>query len=125
MFSFPNIYKYTLILTIFTAALSHCNSTNPVQPAQTEEAFSSTAPSQPPVDPVIRREGQTVYIEMTSQVTDIEIAKGVVYNAWTFNGTSPGPVLRVKEGDTIVFTLKQRYPHEPLYGHACGSCFSD
>ncbi|WP_342551593.1 multicopper oxidase domain-containing protein [Paenibacillus sp. FSL R7-0652] len=109
MFSFPNIYKYTLILTIFTAALSHCSSPSSAPNSQhKEEAFSSSAPSQPPVDPIIRREGHTVYIEMTAQVTDIEISKGVIYNAWTFNGTSPGPVLRVKEGDTIVFTLKNK-----------------
>lgn len=68
---------------------------------------------QPPVDPVIHREGNSVRIEMTAQRTDIEISEGVSYPAWTFNGTAPGPVLRVKQGDQLEFTLKNRDPEMP------------
>lgn len=67
--------------------------------------------NQPPVEPVITWAGSTVFIEMTAQVTDVEISKGIFYNAWTFNGTVPGPVIWVKEGDTLVFTLDNRDPH--------------
>ncbi|WP_040948271.1 multicopper oxidase domain-containing protein [Gorillibacterium massiliense] len=66
--------------------------------------------NQPPVAPVITRKGSNVYIEMTAQTTDVEISQEVFYNAWTFNGTAPGPVLRVKEGDTLHFTLKNKDP---------------
>ena len=66
--------------------------------------------NQPPVEPVIRREGKDVYIEMTTQETNVEISKGVNYNAWTFNGTVPGPVLRVKQGDMLHLTLKNLDP---------------
>jgi nitrite reductase (NO-forming) len=38
----------------------------------------------------------------------IEVAPGVRYNAWTFGGTVPGPVIHVREGDRIVFTMKNR-----------------
>jgi nitrite reductase (NO-forming) len=38
----------------------------------------------------------------------IEVAPGVRYNAWTFGGTVPGPVLHVREGDRIAFTMKNR-----------------
>ncbi len=31
----------------------------------------------------------------------MEISPGVFYNAWTFNGTSPGPTIRATEGDLI------------------------
>jgi nitrite reductase (NO-forming) len=36
-------------------------------------------------------------------ITDatIEIAKGVTYEGWTFGGTVPGPVLRVRQGDRV------------------------
>jgi len=84
------------------------------EPAVTAEAADEIEKiNQLPVVPVIKREGNTVHIEMTAQVTDIEIAKGVTYNAWTFNGTVPGPVLRVKEGDIINFTLKNMDPYVP------------
>lgn len=38
----------------------------------------------------------------------IEVAPGVRYNAWTFGGVVPGPVLHVREGDRIEFTMKNR-----------------
>ncbi|MCI3921226.1 multicopper oxidase domain-containing protein [Paenibacillus sp. TRM 82003] len=69
--------------------------------------------NQPPVEPIIHREGSDLYIEMTAQVTDVMISQGVYYNAWTFNGTAPGPVLRAKEGDTIHFTLNNLDPYMP------------
>lgn len=80
----------------------------PAAAAVTEEKLH-----QPPIEPTIKTEGTDVYIEMTSQVTNVEISKGITYNAWTFNGTVPGPVLRVKEGDTLHFTLKNIDPYVP------------
>ncbi len=32
---------------------------------------------------------------------EIEIAPGIFFPAWTFNGTVPGPTLRVREGDRV------------------------
>ena len=40
----------------------------------------------------------------------LDIAPGVQYEAWTFDGRVPGPVLRVTEGDSIDFTLVNRAP---------------
>ena len=50
-------------------------------------------------------------LEMTH--TTIEIASGKKYAAWTFAGRVPGPVLRVRQGDTVDFTLvnKAAIPH--------------
>lgn len=70
--------------------------------------------NQEPVQPIIQRiDNNKVSIQMTAQITNIEISKGVMYNAWTFNGTVPGPVLRVKEGDWLEFTLKNMDPNLP------------
>jgi nitrite reductase (NO-forming) len=33
------------------------------------------------------------------------MADGVAYEYWTFNGTVPGPMLRVREGDTVEIDL--------------------
>jgi nitrite reductase (NO-forming) len=35
----------------------------------------------------------------------VEIAKGVTYKSWTFGGTVPGPVIRVRQGDLVKITL--------------------
>jgi len=39
---------------------------------------------------------------------EIEIAPDIRYRAWTFGGTVPGPVLHVREGDRVEFTMKNR-----------------
>lgn len=39
---------------------------------------------------------------------EIEVAPDIRYRAWTFGGTVPGPVLHVREGDHVVFTMKNR-----------------
>ena len=43
----------------------------------------------------------------------VTIADGVTFSAWTYNGTVPGPVIRVREGDLvrIHFTNEHSVPH--------------
>ncbi|MCI0437432.1 MAG: multicopper oxidase domain-containing protein [Gemmatimonadetes bacterium] len=43
----------------------------------------------------------------------IEIAEGVRYDGWTFGGTVPGPVIRVRQGDLVRITLvnESSMPH--------------
>ncbi|HET7274841.1 MAG TPA: multicopper oxidase domain-containing protein [Longimicrobiaceae bacterium] len=40
----------------------------------------------------------------------IEIANGVTYEGWTFGGTVPGPVIRVREGDLVRIELVNESP---------------
>ncbi len=44
---------------------------------------------------------------------EIEIAPGIVYSAWTYNGRIPGPTIRCTEGDRIRITLRNgsNHPH--------------
>ena len=44
---------------------------------------------------------------------EIEVAPGVFYPAWTYNGRVPGPTIRCTEGDRlrITFTNKGSHPH--------------
>lgn len=55
------------------------------------------------VEPVAAK---TVKITMTAKENTVVIDnKGTEYPAWTYDGTIPGPVVRVTEGDTVDFTL--------------------
>lgn len=47
-----------------------------------------------------------VKIELETREVIGQIADGVTFNYWTFNGTVPGPFYRVREGDLVEFTLK-------------------
>ena len=46
------------------------------------------------------------HFTLTTKEVLSEIAPGVVVNYWTFDGTVPGPMLRVREGDTVELTLQ-------------------
>jgi manganese oxidase len=62
-----------------------------------------------------RREGGRVVreYELTAEAVEIEVAPGVMYPAWAYNGQVPGPTLRAKEGDRVrvVFRNKDTHPH--------------
>ena len=55
------------------------------------------------VAPVSKAATKEFRIPMTHDT--IEIAKGVRYVGWTFGGTVPGPVIRVREGDLVRINL--------------------
>jgi nitrite reductase (NO-forming) len=40
----------------------------------------------------------------------VEIAKGVMYDGWTFGGTVPGPAMRVRQGDLVKVTVVNESP---------------
>ena len=48
-------------------------------------------------------------ITLVAEPATITIASNVTYDAWTFNGTVPGPTIMVNQGDTINFTLINKF----------------
>jgi nitrite reductase (NO-forming) len=50
--------------------------------------------------------GTTHDITLTMTEEPMTVAPGFVQQVWTFGGTVPGPVIRVKVGDTVRVTLK-------------------
>ncbi len=57
---------------------------------------------------------------------EIEVAPGVFYPAWTYNGRVPGPTLRCTEGDRvrIRFGNASQHPHT-MHFHGIHSAFMD
>ena len=49
---------------------------------------------------------KTHQVAITAVETEVVVdGEGTTYSAWTFNNQFPGPVIRVKEGDHVDFTL--------------------
>jgi nitrite reductase (NO-forming) len=65
-------------------------------------AFPATLPAAP-VGPVAN-----LHIGISHDV--LQIAPGVNYDAWTFGGTVPGPVVHVREGQLVKVTLHNTSP---------------
>ena len=58
------------------------------------------------------RSGRTVReYEFVASVKEIEVAPGVFFPAWTYNGRVPGPTIRATEGDRIRIRFLNATPH--------------
>ncbi len=55
-------------------------------------------PQAPDADGIVR-------ISLTAQEVLGEISPGIYFNYWTYNKQVPGPMLRIREGDTVELTL--------------------
>jgi nitrite reductase (NO-forming) len=67
--------------------------------AEEHKAYEATVPPVPA--------GDLVRVNMTLKDMVVEIAPGVEYNTWAFDGHgAPGPVVHVREGQTVQMTLK-------------------
>jgi len=53
-----------------------------------------------------RLENGVKVFEITTQAVKWNILDGVTVTAWTYNGTVPGPLIRVREGDTVRIIVK-------------------
>lgn len=76
--------------------------------AETGIAADPNAPKPVLHDPKApaRLEGKVHDIDLVMTEQEMTVAPGFVQKVWTFGGTVPGPVIRVKVGDTIRVHLK-------------------
>ncbi len=52
--------------------------------------------------------GNVHHVRLDATHKMAEIFPGMKYRAWTFGDTVPGPVMRIKQGDKVIFTLTNR-----------------
>ncbi len=55
--------------------------------------------------PITRHTPTTVVVHLRTEEKVMDLADGVRYDFWTFNGSVPGPMIRVREGDTVELHL--------------------
>ena len=78
----------------------------PQPPPQTVvEADISQKPTDVPPS-VGNRGPQTVRVDLVTVELEARLAEGTTFGYWTFNGKVPGPMLRVRVGDTVDVHLK-------------------
>jgi nitrite reductase (NO-forming) len=79
-----------------------------------KESFALLPPPQVP-PPITRKSPARVAIEVEVREVVKRLSDGVDYTFWTFGGTVPGPMLRIREGDYVDFTLanhpSNKLPH--------------
>ena len=65
-------------------------------------AAPAAAKALPPVEV---RHGNDVDVTLVAEPASVQIADGQAYQAWTFDGQVPGPVIRLRQGDTVHVTF--------------------
>ncbi len=63
-------------------------------------AHQTYIPTLPPAP-----QGSDVNVKLVIQEKLISIAQGIAYHAWTFNGTVPGPIIHVRQGQMVHTTI--------------------
>lgn len=100
---------------VLTACSGHANVKVPQVSATITNTTLATIPSSadPSVLPPVPS-GDTVAVHLVLLDRTVEIAPGVRFRAWTFNGTVPGPVIHARVGQTIDVTLTNK----SMMGHS-------
>jgi len=77
------------------------------------QAVLTPPPQVPPA--VNRNHPAKVRVDLEVREVEMPISEGVTYTFWTFGGTVPGSFIRVRQGDTVEFHLKNhpdsKMPH--------------
>jgi nitrite reductase (NO-forming) len=77
------------------------------------KAVLTSPPFVPP--PTNRQHPAKVIVDLEVVEKEMQISEGVKYTFWTFGGTVPGSFIRVRQGDTVEFHLKNhpgnKMPH--------------
>lgn len=99
---FNRFYFRIMILGLFGFLISIIN-IKPLSAQQIINAEITTAPNVPA--PIKRTKPARVFVELEAKEFVGTLAQDVKYTFWSFSGTVPGPMIRVRVGDTIEFHL--------------------
>jgi nitrite reductase (NO-forming) len=114
------VLVFTVVMGVYTAftgapASSARSSGASASSASSSSASSASSANVPQVavpkyqpynaQPAAAPSGPTANVTLTVKEGLVTIAPNVAYNAWTFDGTIPGPIVRVRQGQTVNFTL--------------------
>ncbi|MDP4107154.1 MAG: multicopper oxidase domain-containing protein [Bacillota bacterium] len=115
-----NWFVMIVFALIVSVIISGCTSTTtPSKTAKAKEqngmkmkdsSSQEKGLNQKPKPMTIVRNGQNVTINMFTEETMVEVSPGVKFSAWTFDGTVPGPVLNLQQGDHVKLILHNLDP---------------
>ncbi|MGZ3803558.1 MAG: copper-containing nitrite reductase [Pseudobdellovibrionaceae bacterium] len=107
-------FGFTLLLSlVFSNLVSAKTKYSDPMKFPEEVAKLTHAPEVPP--PITRNKPARVRVDLETKEITSRLADGVEYNFWTFGGTVPGPMIRIRVGDYVEFNLhnhpSSKMPH--------------
>ncbi len=91
------------VVLLFMAALWMLRASAGAAPLPQVRAILTAAPQVPPP---LRRGPARVTVDLETREQRGILADGVEYDFWSFNGTVPGPMIRVRVGDEVLLRLR-------------------
>jgi nitrite reductase (NO-forming) len=95
----------TTAVGLVLAAMLGIGATAPANAEDAAPVNISRAPDDVPAA-LERRGPATVRVELETREVMGQLADGASYRFWTFDGKVPGPMLRVRVGDTVLVTMR-------------------
>jgi plastocyanin len=77
--------------------------------AQLKDGPNTKGVGNQPMKPEVASDGTKVF-RLTAKLADWEVSPGKTVRAWTFNGTVPGPWIKVNVGDRVRVILDNKLP---------------
>jgi len=109
----PSLLRATVLATVVLLAFALLPGSAVASSNFVVHAVLTSPPNVPP--PTGRSQPAKVIVELEIREVEKEISEGVRYTFWTFGGTVPGSFIRVRQGDTVEFHLKNhpdnKMPH--------------
>jgi len=106
-------FRGTIVAALFMALPLIGASSETWAGMPTVQAKLTTLPEVPA--PITRKGPAKVVVNVEAKEYVGTLADGVQYKFWSFNGTVPGPMIRVRVGDTVELHLKNpatnKFPH--------------
>jgi nitrite reductase (NO-forming) len=110
------IFAMLGVLALIVMLIGGLHSAFNVRPPSPGAAAAAVSPlslaSQEPIAkardahlPPLLGTGNSVDLHLVVTDESVTIANGVEYQAWTYNGTVPGPIIHVRQGQTVNVTL--------------------
>lgn len=97
----PTAIPATAVASAATATPMTMEGGHAMAPATAQgQAHAAHDATVPPIP-----DGAVKKVQFTTTDKNVDIAPGVTLSAWTFDGDIPGPVVHVRQGDTVEFTL--------------------
>jgi FtsP/CotA-like multicopper oxidase with cupredoxin domain len=100
------LYRAALIATCVCVSLAPQISAAQAPEAVSEWDRSLGLPTVPDLNP----DPRILEINMTAQIASVEYAPGKRVDAWTYNGSLPGPLIRLTVGDRLIVHFTNRLP---------------
>ena len=109
-FIFAQVLGALVLFVLLTAGASISSAQTATRPSHANVAVKPADIVRDPADvppPLQNRAATVVHVTLTAKelVGTLDASANTTYRYWTFNGKVPGPMIRVRQGDTVEVTL--------------------